>query len=281
MREYRDYMGPEASRPWTLGQSPAVKGLIVANVAIFFASILAFNAILPVFFGRQVNVGRLFEWVGLSPPLALGKGYVWQFVTYAFFHRTDEVLHLVFNMLALYFFGREVEALYGTAKFLFLYVAAAVFAGLCFCLDYHLGAPAIGASGAVYAVMVVFALHFPFQKVLVFFLLPLEVWIVVLIAIAFDASMYLARGSGDNVAHLAHLGGAAFGYLFYRFQHRVESYIEHVEGRMAKKEQAHEEELEARVDTILEKINREGMGALSKKELDLLKKASKHYQKKA
>lgn len=281
MREYRDYMGPDPSRPWTLGLSPTVKSLIIVNAGLFFASILLFKAILPLVFPHQVSFDDLLGWVGLSPALALGKGRVWQLVTYAFFHDPAGIMHLAFNMLALYFFGREVEALYGPAKFLFLYVGAAVMGGLLFCIDYHLGTPVIGASGAIYAIMVVFALHFPFQKVLVFFLLPLEVWIVVLIAIGFDVSMYLAGGGSDGVAHLAHLGGAGFGYLFYRYQHRVESYIEQVEGRMAKKEQAHEEELEARVDTILEKINREGMGALSKKELEILKRASKHYQRKS
>src|SRR5438128_2155830 len=107
MREYREYMGPDASRPWTLGLSPTVKALIVSNIAVFFASILLFRGILPVVFPHKVGFETLTQWLGLSPSLALGKGYVWQFVTYAFLHKPDDLLHLIFNMLALYFFGRE------------------------------------------------------------------------------------------------------------------------------------------------------------------------------
>lgn len=279
MREYRDYLGPDQSRPYALGSSPAVKALIIANVAIYFGWLILSKLVIPYGFGYTKPI-PLFQWVGVDPDAAIGKGYIWQFFTYAFFHQLESPLHLVFNMLALYFFGREIEALYGTRKFLFLYVAAAVFAGLCHCIDYHRAVPAIGASGAVYAVMVVFALHFPHQKILFFFLLPLEVWLVVTILIGIDVAVYLGSpGSGGGVARLAHLGGAFFGFLFYRFQGSVEAYIEEMEGRMAKREQAQEEELEARLDTVLDKINREGMGALSKKEWEILKKASKHYQR--
>ena len=277
MREYRDYLGPEASRPYSLGLSPAVRTLVIANVAVFFGMLIGLRIILPLFH-IELKYEEFFRWVGVSYETSLKGGYVWQFVTYAFFHDPNDFWHLVFNMAGLWFLGSEIEALYGQKKFLFLYIGAAVFGGLCHCIDTNLNVPAVGASGAVYAVLVIYALHFPHQRLLFLFLIPVEAWIVVAICIGADVTAYLARGT-DGIAHLAHLGGAAFGYLFFRFQGSFESYIEEMERRMAKKEQAHEEELEARLDTVLDKINREGMAALSKKEWEVLKKASKHYQR--
>jgi membrane associated rhomboid family serine protease len=281
MREYRDYFGPEASRPFSLGLTPAVRGLIIANVAVFFASLVAVKLLLPLVFRADAgfSYGRLLEYVGLVPRKALLDFHIWQFFTYSFFHDLASPLHLLFNMVTLYFFGREVETIYGTRRLLFVYFAAAFFAGLCHCIDFD-GGPLHGASGAVYAVLILYALHFPRQKILFFFILPLDAWIVVAILIGFDVTMWLSPGPGDNVSHLAHLGGALFGFLFFRFQGRVESYMERVEEKIAQRETAALEELEARVDEILAKINREGMSALSKKELEILRRASKHYQRK-
>src|SRR5262249_12305056 len=133
---------------------------------------------------------RVLDYVGLVPQKAIGRGWIWQLVTYAFFHDDRQVLHLVFNMLTLYFFGREVETLYGPRRFLSLYLLSAVFAGLAYCVGWE-AAPLIGASGAVYAIMVTYAFHYPRQRVLFFFLVPLEVWIVVTLLIGIDLTMQI------------------------------------------------------------------------------------------
>ncbi len=281
MREYREYWNPDEGRhAYYWGLSPMVKWLIVANVAAFFALLIVVNVILPFLFDRPIPMGEVLSWIGLVPTRALGEGHVWQFFTYMFVHSHRDFLHLVFNMLGLYFFGREIEALYGPRKLLFLYIAAGVFAGLLHCISWDT-MPTIGASGAVYAVLVLYACHFPHQKILFFFLIPLEVWIVVAVLIGFDLAVFLSYEGSDGVAHLAHLGGALFGYAFFKLRGRVEDYLESVEERLDRRERQAEEDLEAKLDSILEKISKDGMTALSKKERDFLKRASRHYQKKA
>jgi len=268
MQEYRDYYGPDAGRPTALGFTPAVRALLVSNVAIFLVSVVVAHRFWP----------DLFRYFGLVPRRALGEGWIWQFFTYPFLHSTADALHLLFNVISLYFFGREIESLYGTRRFLVLYFAAACAGGLLHCaIEWGSGLPVVGASGAVYGVMVVYALHYPRQKILFFFILPMEMWLLVALLIAFNTAFYAAGASGT--AYLAHFGGAVFGYAFWRLRAPFESYFERVAHRMAERENARGEELEARLDSVLEKINREGMGSLSKKEWEVLKRASRHYQR--
>jgi membrane associated rhomboid family serine protease len=189
-------------------------------------------------------------------------------------------------MLALYVFGRDIENLYGRRPFLLLYLGAAVAGGALHCaVSFREPSPLLGASAAVYAVMVVYALHFPRQRVLFFFLLPLEVSFTVGLLIAFDLAVHLGwqtAGAPGGAANLVYLGGAAYGYAFFRLRGAVSRHLGRLKGQSARCEVAEEaeEEIEARLDSVLAKINREGMGALSKKEWEVLRKASKHYQRK-
>lgn len=286
MREHREDLRADDGRPTWLGLSSVTNALIVANVAVFFLllftmfivrpRILGITDPSPLEFAKQVR-----ELLGLVPTAALAHGRVWQLLSYAFVHHTDGPgpLHLVICMLSLFFFGREIETLYGPRRFLALYLAGAVFAGLVYCaLDYG-ATPIVGASGAVYAVMVAYACHYPRRRILVFLIVPLEVWLVVAILIGWDAAMYLS-GDAASLGFLAHAGGALFGWLFYKLEPRVELALRRVERRGRRPELEHDEEIEARLDTLLEKISRDGMGALSKKERDFLKRASSHYKNK-
>ena len=282
MREYREYFRPDENRPplW-LGLSSVTHALIVANIFLFLAFVIGAFLIRPYLPGTSDAPAdyarKVLETLGLVPTAALGGGRAWQFLTYGFIHDPRAFpIHLVFNMLVLYFFGREVETLYGPRRFTVLYFAASLFAGLVACLDYQ---PSVicGASAAVYAVMVAYACHYPRRRILFFFLFPLEVWALVGLLIGLDVAAYLKAG---EPAGLAHLAGALFGWLFYRLEPRFGIYLDRFERHVAKQEHEHEEEIEARLDTLLEKISRDGMSALSKKERDFLKRASAHYQNK-
>jgi len=285
MQDYREYFRDDEPRPavW-LRFTSITQVLIVLNVALFALVVLTAYLFLPYVLGvgraPELTVRTLFDYVGLVPSAALGKLWAWQLVTYAFFHSVQNVLHLVFNMLVLYFFGREIETIYGRKRFLVLYFAAAAFAGLGYCAFQYSDVPLIGASGAVYAVMVVYAFHYPRQRVLFFFLVPLEIWVVVAILIGLDVTLQITGGAG-SAAPIAHLAGALFGFLFFRLRGRVETYFDRLERRMERAEREHEEEIEARLDTLLEKISRDGMNSLTKKEREFLKRASRHYQNKA
>jgi membrane associated rhomboid family serine protease len=285
MREYRDYLQPdEAKTPFWLGLSSVTQVLILVNAAVFLVFVLGIFVVLPYGFGYgppQRVSQQVLDYVGLIPQLAIGKFWLWQLFSYSFLHSYETPLHLVFNMVTLYFFGREVETLYGPKRFLTLYFVAGFVAAICYCAgSYGAARPLIGASGAIYAVMVTYAFHYPRQRILFFFLIPLEVWIVVTILIGVDLTM-LITGQNTGVGYLAHLGGAAFGFIFYRYQDRLDAYLERVERRIQKSEREHDEEIEARLDTLLEKISKDGISSLSRKERDFLKRASRHYQKKS
>ncbi len=268
MQEYRDYYGPEGGRfPSSLGLTPAVWALLIATLAVFCGSLIAANLL--------GGPARLFAYVGFAPALAIGSGWVWQIATYSFFH--DNLLQLLFTALGLYFFGREVESIYGTKKFLILYFGATVAAAAAYALGWP-SDPFVGAAG-VYALLLVFALHYPRQKVLLFFILPIEVWLLVAIILGFDFLFFVTGGMATWA--WAHFAAAGFGWVFFRYRHWLEGAIERVQDRMARREVAQEEELEARLDSVLQKINREGMASLTKKDWEILKKASRHYQGKS
>jgi membrane associated rhomboid family serine protease len=250
-----------------------VKWLLVAHIAAHILLLLSWRL-------SDAGVGDVYRWVGLAPAHAFGSLQLWQLVSYIFVHDLAGIWHFFFNLLMLFFFAGEIERLYGDRRFLLLYFGAGVFAGLLHCLA---GAftdprvPLIGASGAIYAVLVAFALHFPRRKVLLFFLLPIEVWLLVALMIGLDMVSYLS-GGGGGTSNLAHLGGAFFGFVFVRYRHVLARAAEAAAERREDKRQKAEQDVEKRLDALLDKINREGMTALSDREKTFLKQASKRYQ---
>lgn len=143
--------------------------------------------------------------------------YPWQLITYQFMH--GGFGHIFFNMFALWMFGMEIENMWGAKKFLTFYLLSGVVAGLCHLfISPLLGAapaPTIGASGAVYAVLIGFALFFPERYIFLYFLIPIKAKYLIGFLIVFE---FLAINSAhSNIAHLAHLGGALTGFLFIWF----------------------------------------------------------------
>ncbi len=130
----------------------------------------------------------------------------WTLVTYMFLHDPRNVFHLFFNMLVLFFFGRLLERQIGSERFLGLYLAGGVLAGLAQVLFFHSGV--VGASGAIMSVMGALTVLMPDLTVLVYFVIPLK---LVYMTILYAALDILFLGSGDPVAHLAHLVGLAVG----------------------------------------------------------------------
>jgi membrane associated rhomboid family serine protease len=232
-------------------------------------------------------------------------GEVWRLLTYAFLHDPGQILHIVFNMLFLFWFGRQVEDHLGGREFLAFYLVSAVLAGLFYMAaamaGLHHKANALGASGAVMAVMVLAALYNPRQTILLFFLIPMPIWGFVVFMVAKDA-FDLLRWTNTGVAVSAHLGGAAFGFAYYtlhwrltdwlpslsslrrrRAKPRLRLYQEEDEAptptpvgarRQAQPASAADEQLEAQMDAILEKIPRVGMEGLTDHERQLLLRAS-------
>ncbi len=204
----RRYSSPSSSFSFGPGPvSTAIKALIAANVVMFFA---------------QMFVGPLTEALGLVPVLVIHRFWVWQLGTYMFLH--SGLFHILFNMLALWMFGAELERIWGTRYFLKFYfvtgIGAAIltvlFSLLPFGASQQLYASnIIGASGAVYGLLLAYALYFPDRPIYMYFVFPIPAKIFVLImgAIAFYASL---AGANGGVANATHLGGLLVAYLYLK-----------------------------------------------------------------
>jgi membrane associated rhomboid family serine protease len=185
---------------------PGVKWLLIANVALF----------LPYYLSADVR-GHLLTVFSLVPEFVVKKFFIWQLATYLFLH--EGIGHILFNMLALWMFGSVLERDWGTRFFLKYYFVCGIGAGLCDvfvnAVMGNLGAThTIGASGAIYGLLLAFGVLYPNQTVLFSFIFPMKAKYMVMIvgAIAFLSAL----GANSNVSHIAHLGGMAFGYAYLR-----------------------------------------------------------------
>lgn len=228
--------------------------------------------------------GEALVVLGLVPSLAVGQGWLWQFFTSPLLHDPFSFYHILFNLLFLYWLGTDVELLYGTRRFLLLYVGGALAAGMVHCAGAYLwgdlGIPVVGASGAIMAVAVLAAIHFPDQTFLLFFALPIKLKWLVLLYIVWDLHSVF-RGEPTGVANLAHLGGAAYGGCFWLVSTgRWLRGWKIVQPRRPRRQRAAEqEELPDDVDRILDKISREGIGSLDDRERKILDNASRKQRK--
>lgn len=141
-------------------------------------------------------------------PIGTGYFHLWQPITYMFMHAGLD--HIFFNMFALWMFGYILENYWGTRRFLFYYFVCGVGAGLLNLLFAGVN-PTVGASGAVYGILLAFGMLFPEERIYLYFLLPIKAkWFVIGYAVI---ELLLGVSSMDGIAHFAHLGGMLFGLL--------------------------------------------------------------------
>ena len=246
-------------------------------------------------------VCKLFQW-NVGPDLdalayvfglngeRLAHGFVWQPLTYMLLH--DGIWHILVNLLMLWMFGREVEYFIGPKAFTRLYVFAGLLGGG-FWLLFNLlqPGPLVGASAAVLGCVIAFATLFPERELtfLVFFVLPVTIRAkyMALIAIAFDLAPLLTHQT-THIAHLAHLGGAALGYVYikglgYGTTPRWLLWLQNLKPRRSPKPaprpQSRDEFIRDEIDPILDKISREGMHSLTRRERKILESAKDLLQK--
>jgi len=186
-----------------------VKWLVISNVAVY----------LVYFFGSWIRGEPIFGSLELMPSAVI-RGAFWQLFTYLFLHSLTSFTHILFNMLMLWMFGAPIEETWGTRRFLQYYFVCGVGAGICVVLvNLAFGNPhqrVLGASGAIYGLLLAFGMLFPNQTVLLSFLFPIKAKYMVMIfgAIAFMSSFQ----SGSTVSNLAHLGGMIFGFAYMKTQ---------------------------------------------------------------
>ena len=238
-------------------------------------------------------------------------GRVWQLLTATFLHSTHDPFHLLFNMLFLWMVGREMESMYGSRDFVAMYLGAAIFSTFCWALaDYFRHgngrAAMVGASGAVLAVVVLYTMYYPRREVLLFFVLPVEMWLLLVVYLFIQAWQFLQGRRHLPSAVAAHLSGAAYGYLYKTFDLRWsrlswrrarrprlrvvspeprEKSVSRPAGPTWSPEPATankpsttavlpEEQLDERLDEVLAKIAREGRAGLTEDENRILQEAS-------
>jgi membrane associated rhomboid family serine protease len=264
--------------------STAVRGLLIANVAVF---------VLTAAIGRNLGGRALDEW------LAVGWDELWEgyglgllrLFSYQFAHSYTDIRHIVFNMLGLYLFGVFVESEVGKRGLLRLYLSAGLAgAALQILLGFAFGVPmlVIGASGAVYGIAVYAACMAPRLEVLWTIQLRWLVGLMVLVG-AYDTLLALRGdlGPGGGVAHGAHLGGALFGFVaFKQLRHWYVRADERPHPLVAKlirwrdaRRARDRAQLRAELDRLLDKVHRDGMGALTRDERRTLERASRELHR--
>ncbi len=303
------YRSPNYYRPSMFGGfsffPTVIKWLMITNAAVF---------VLVNFFGSLTLDGiglrqALYEYLGLMP--LVGGFLPWQLITYQFMHA--DFWHLFFNMFfGLWMFGMEIEHMWGARKFLFFYLLCGVVAGLAQLFlapllesggsdPFMRLVPTVGASGAVYGVMIAFAMMFPDRYVFVYFLIPLKVKYLVILFIVLGM---MSVGQPTNIANLAHLGGAFAGYAYILYDMRrlpLQNVIERltwwlnartvkrsdgeredvVDAKIydiqsgSEKEAKGTDEAQRKIDEILDKISRGGYQSLTEEEKKVLFDASK------
>lgn len=260
-----------------LAQYSIVVILIAANLIVWVVDTFSPNHI--------VN-----EWLRLDSEL---PWRVWTFLTYGFTHSWIEKnpFHILFNMFILFMFGRPVAERLGRYEFLRFYLTAIVVSGLAFFLWHILTgsrAAAIGASGATTAVLILFILWYPHQKLFLFGILEVPAWALGAGVIAFDLIRALAETTGENqstVAWQAHLGGAAFAWMYLHFKWNF-SWMSSLSGWIPKPKNKlsvynpdsrsnKSDDLRKEGDRILEKISELGEESLTRKERKTLERYSK------
>ena len=251
-----------------------VRRLLIANAAVFVASFL-------LFFFAEEDWRRLELVLGLRPAAWRGSFPIlpaWQLLTYGFLHSVTDIFHVLGNLLMLYFFGTMLEEILGSRRFLVAYLSAQLVGALFFLVPGLFGSgaiPVVGASGAVYGVMIAVATMRPNQTVFLLFIpVTMRVLALVILAITVFGAALAWKGGGDGVAHLVHLGGIAYGYLAVKTGLLFRDPVEALERRRAEREVERGERDEQRMDRLLEKIHREGMAALTRSEREFLKRIS-------
>jgi membrane associated rhomboid family serine protease len=308
-REY--YRDETRGSGWWTGLAPACRWIITLNVATLLLQEI--SPTLKDFFQ---------EWCYAYPEKILAEGQIFRLITATFLHA--DLFHLLWNLLFLWFFGREIEAMYGTREFTLMYLTAGAFSTLCWALisvmshGFGPSGPMLGASGAVMAVAVLNTLYHPRREILLFFVLPMPMWLVLAIYLGSDLLSLLQefRGAGRvaGVAFAAHLGGALFGYAYKSFDlrwarlwsllprrrrprfrviaaeprdHDRPSSFATGPGRSATGTSTQssatltvtEDQLDARLDEILAKIARDGRASLTEEENQILQEASRRARR--
>lgn len=296
---------------------PVIKFLLISNVAVFLLTEIIFPGLRV---GSDSLADIVLKYFALNPFDAINVRmtsgaverfafYPWQIITYMFLH--GGFAHIFFNMFALWMFGMELENLWGSKKFLIYYTicgVGAAAANLFISPLFSTPGPTIGASGAIYGVLVAFGFIFPNRNIYIYFLIPVKAKYLVILYMALEV-IYLASSSQSGIAHAAHLGGAVVGFIYLlitqrgsfnlfdkisRWKNQQQSYTppmqyyqppdrnnevntsyEEVKKDDKKRREEEQQRIQARIDEILDKLGKGGYNSLTDEEKRVLFEESK------
>jgi membrane associated rhomboid family serine protease len=305
-RDYIRRRGPGYLDAWA-SQGSACATLIAINVVVFILQfVFVTHPIHSVGWSGSLRAVSIVQnWFALDPAKVM-QGEIWRLLSYAFLHDTSTWTHITFNMLFLWWFGREVEVIYGKREFLLIYLTAAVLGGIAFTVwsvASNREALCVGASGAVTAVMVLCAFHFPSRIIYVFMILPVPIWLFVGFQVCQDVFAFFG-GIQNGTAVTVHLAGAAFAFGYYKLHWNISSIgaslrpwrsgtyrrptlrvvhggddLAEPVGVVAPPGGTLDEQLEAKLDAVLEKVARHGQASLNENEREILLRASEIYKR--
>jgi rhomboid family protein len=256
---------------------PAIKNIILANVVIFILTFL-----------NDSLANIIYRQFALSAEGVFGEFKIWQIFTYMFLHDNSGFWHIFFNMFILWMFGSELEHSWGSSEFLKYYFITGIGGGV-FNLILS-GAPTVGASAAVYGVMVAYALAYPDRLVYIYFLFPVKVKYLMgfLAAISFFSTL---GASGDRIAHAAHLGGIIVGFVYLKYWTMYFKVKHFFQGSLFSSGESSTklkytsttkdnktEFYHKKIDELLDKINKVGYLNLTEEEKKLLDEGSKYLR---
>lgn len=264
------------SNPGQLSYKPslftdAIKTLISVNFAIFILQSISSSEMM------------FFSNFGLVPKLVWSQLKIWQPFTYMFFH--GDIWHVLINMFVLWMFGSELERVWGKKNFLRFYFITGVGSGLATMLfGLQSTIPIVGASGAIYGVLLAYGVMFPNRTVYLYGIIPIKsIWFVIGIGVV---AFFSSFNNVTNISHLTHLFGMIIGYLYLKrpvhfrslwfsvFKKVLEYRIQNQEEKISRSV-----EIERDLNSILDKINREGFKSLTQEEEERLYKNSKNLSK--
>jgi membrane associated rhomboid family serine protease len=271
------------------GWSPMVKRLIIINCAVFlFGSILAL--IDPALLYRFLN------FFGLVPVLVVNQLHFWQLFTYMFLH--GGFFHLLFNMFVLLMFGSEIERMWGKREFLRYYFITGVGAAIVYSLATFIipslnpTIPTIGASGAIFGILVAFAMLFPNRLIYLYFLFPIKAKHLVILFVVLELWATITY-SDSGIANVAHLGGMLVGYAYIRGNWNIDLFFDRLKEKARKSkfkirvvddeddgwfDDERDDREEEEVNRILDKILSEGIDSLTDDERRILDRAGKGFR---
>lgn len=257
--------------------TPMVKRLLIVNFGVFLL-----QQLVVIFYHES-----LIKYFGLIPSQVVKNLAIWQLGTYMFLH--GGWMHLLFNMFGLWMFGTEIERQWGEREFLWYYLITGIGAGI-FTILFNIftpyaDIPTIGASGAIFGILLAFGMIFPNRYIYLYFFFPVKAKYFVMIFGMLTLFSVLSYNP-DGIAHFAHLGGMVVGFIYIKTQWHLDYLVDwwrefKARRRIRALRRRRQESINFKeeVDRVLDRINEVGYENLTKEEKRILQKASLHLSR--